>query len=569
MRAIKKGATDQSVAIRFVDSADGSPETGISHDTGGIALWYRRDGGAKTAITPAALSALTDAHTDGGLEHISDGYARIDLPDAAVASGANGVLVGGSATGMIAIAAYVHLVDYDPQDTVRLGLTALPNAAAAANGGLPTVNASNYVAGIQGTINTLDGLDTAQDSQHSTTQSSIAALNNLSSADAQTAANAAIVANGLDHLVAATVTGTDIVDNSIIARLVSKSATADWDSYAHTTDSLEALRDRGDAAWTTATGFSTLDAAGVRTAVGLASANLDTQLAALPTAAENADAVWEEAIADHSGTSGSTAEALNAAGSAGDPWTTTLPGSYTGSQAGKILADILTDTAEIGAAGAGLTEAGGTGDQFTAIPWNAAWDTEVESEVADALAVYDPPTNAEMEARTLLAAAYGTAANQATIIGYIDAEIAAILNAVDTEILAIKAVTDALPDAGALTTLVANVASILDDTGTAGVVVASGSKSGYALSSSGLDAILAESGISAGTGLTNDTGTQLTSINIRQAIAAILSAVAGALSGVDSNAPAFKPGGKPSGNTRISAATAATGRTSVTLKVPD
>jgi hypothetical protein len=36
---------------------------------------------------------------------------------------------------------------------------------------------------------------------------------------------------------------------------------------------------------------------------------------------------------------------------------------------------ILVDTAEIGAAGAGLT----------AVPWNASWDTEVESEVTDAL----------------------------------------------------------------------------------------------------------------------------------------------------------------------------------------
>lgn len=52
------------------------------------------------------------------------------------------------------------------------------------------------------------------------------------------------------------------------------------------TDTLEAIRDRGDAAWITATGFSTLDAAGVRTAVGLASANLDTQLADIPTVAE-------------------------------------------------------------------------------------------------------------------------------------------------------------------------------------------------------------------------------------------------------------------------------------------
>lgn len=38
-------------------------------------------------------------------------------------------------------------------------------------------------------------------------------------------------------------------------------------------------------------GLSTLDAAGVRAAVGLASANLDTQLGDLPTAAENANAV--------------------------------------------------------------------------------------------------------------------------------------------------------------------------------------------------------------------------------------------------------------------------------------
>lgn len=57
---------------------------------------------------------------------------------------------------------------------------------------------------------------------------------------------------------------------------------------------------------------------------------------------------------------------------------------------------ILTDTAEIGAAGAGLTEAGGTGDQLTAVPWNAAWDAEVESEATDALNAYDPPTRAEL-----------------------------------------------------------------------------------------------------------------------------------------------------------------------------
>ena len=55
---------------------------------------------------------------------------------------------------------------------------------------------------------------------------------------------------------------------------------------------------------------------------------------------------------------------------------------------GENAAAILTDTAEIGSAGAGLT----------AVPWNAAWDAEVQSECTDALNAYDPPTKAEMDA---------------------------------------------------------------------------------------------------------------------------------------------------------------------------
>ena len=44
------------------------------------------------------------------------------------------------------------------------------------------------------------------------------------------------------------------------------------------------------------TGTATLTAADVRAAIGLATANLDTQLAAIPTASENADAVWDEVL---------------------------------------------------------------------------------------------------------------------------------------------------------------------------------------------------------------------------------------------------------------------------------
>lgn len=174
-------------------------------------------------------------------------------------------------------------------------------------------------------------------------------------------------------------------------------------TFDETTDSQEALRDRGDAAWTTATGFSTHSAAdvwAVGTRVLTAATNISGPIA---------DQVWEEAIADHSGTAGSTAEQLSAAGSAGDPWATALPGAYTSGQAGKIVGDNLNATVSsratpaqvatelgtydgptkaeldaavaplataaslsslvttVGVAGAGLTEAGGTGDHLTAI----------------------------------------------------------------------------------------------------------------------------------------------------------------------------------------------------------
>ena len=179
--------------------------------------------------------------------------------------------------------------------------------------------------------NTTDSLQALRDQ----TGSGLTAIpwNSSWDAEVQSECNDALVALGLDHIVSASVAGGDVVDNSIIAKLVSKESTADWDDFVNTTDSLQAIRDRGDASWITGGGGS---------------------------AADIADAVWDEATSGH-----------------------TSSGSY-----GKALSDILTDTAVIGSAGAGLT----------GVPWNSAWDTEVESEVTDALNAYDPPTKAEMDA---------------------------------------------------------------------------------------------------------------------------------------------------------------------------
>lgn len=114
----KTGSTDVSCAIRIIDATDGSPETGVAWNTSGIDLWYRREGEAPVDLTEASLSALTDAHADGGFLAINDGWYRVDLPDAALADGAEGVLVGGTVTGMIVIGSYIELVSYDPFDLI-------------------------------------------------------------------------------------------------------------------------------------------------------------------------------------------------------------------------------------------------------------------------------------------------------------------------------------------------------------------------------------------------------------------------------------------------------------------
>jgi len=141
-------------------------------------------------------------------------------------------------------------------------------------------------------------------------------------AEVQSEVDDALVAQRLDELLNA---DSDIdgaappTVGSVFHELMSK--TAGSFTFDQTTDSNEALRDRGDAAWITATGFSTHSAADVwavgtrsltildedsttldldatiRAAVGLAAANLDTQIDALPTANEVRNAVTGGAYA--------------------------------------------------------------------------------------------------------------------------------------------------------------------------------------------------------------------------------------------------------------------------------
>mgnify|MGYP003418307976 CR=1 FL=1 len=87
------------------------------------------------------------------------------------------------------------------------------------------------------------------------------------------------------------------------------------------------------------------------TATGYISGTLD--IGAQPSADDIAQAVWQMQLPGGFET-GSAGTILSSAGAAGDPWSTILPGTYTGEQAGKILTDLETLIRQVKA----LTSAG-------------------------------------------------------------------------------------------------------------------------------------------------------------------------------------------------------------------
>lgn len=279
-RPIKAGSTDVSVIIRIVDSTDGTPETGVVYNTSGIDIQYRRDGATSTSITEATLADASAAHSDGGFVHIGNGYYRVDLPDAAVATGVNGVLVHGTVTGMIVIGTYVPLVKVDMGATVtslpELGIlhigtlqsatatTAVIAAAASfsddfLNGAVIAI-VSGTGAGQSRLINDYAGAsDTCTVDTWTTNPDNTSGYIIIAAPPASTSSPVPVTVSSL---------GTDVITAASIASdAVTEFSAAVWGAPTRTL--------------TANTNLSIMTAADTRTAVGLASANMDTQFAAI------------------------------------------------------------------------------------------------------------------------------------------------------------------------------------------------------------------------------------------------------------------------------------------------
>lgn len=145
MKLIRKaGATSEiwQVFIQDSSSTTGAGLTGLSSSSPSLTAYYHRD----TDTTATAISLVTmtvGTFTSGGFKEIDatnmPGWYQFCPPNAAITSGAKscGFHLKGAAN-MAPLPIEVDLVAYDPMDTVRLGLTALPNVASGSAGAIPT-----------------------------------------------------------------------------------------------------------------------------------------------------------------------------------------------------------------------------------------------------------------------------------------------------------------------------------------------------------------------------------------------------------------------------------------------
>ena len=370
MRQIQKGSVDRSVEVYIIDSTDGTPETGVVWNTAGIDLNYRRDGAAVVAITEATLAALTTAHTDGGFLAIGFGYYRLDLPDAAWATGADHVCIFGTVTGMIVLPQTIQLVNYNPEDAVRLGLTALPNANAEAAGGLYTrgTGAGQIAQDANGNVRV--NIDTIK-TQAITAAAGVTFPTSIASQTNITAATG-IVLSAVTHTGAVIPTVSTVTNQLTTAQINAEVDTAIADARL---DELLAAD-------------SDIDGLTPPT-VGSVFHELLTKTAGSFTYDQTTDSL--EAVRDNMGTAQTgDAYAIVNNGTYGNAAIENLvddiesrigtPSNLgTGATVAANLVDIEAQTDDIGIAGAGLT----------AVPWNATWDAEVQSEVDDALVARD------------------------------------------------------------------------------------------------------------------------------------------------------------------------------------
>lgn len=144
--SIQAGLTSQSVNIFIADSSSttGAGLTGLAYNTASLVAYYSHAGANATAtqINLATLSTITTAWSSGGFKEIDatnmPGWYRLDLPDAVLATskGRSVAVHLKGAANMAPLPLEIELTGWNNQDSVRGGLTAMPNVSSGSAGAL-------------------------------------------------------------------------------------------------------------------------------------------------------------------------------------------------------------------------------------------------------------------------------------------------------------------------------------------------------------------------------------------------------------------------------------------------
>ena len=151
---VQANNTSRSEYIFIQDSSSttGAGLANLLFNSAGLTADYCVERGARTNITLVTLASATAAYSSGGFVAVDNtnmpGIYRFDVPNGlfSVANTDKAILILKGATNMAPVVLEYQIVQFNPDDSVRMGMTALPNATAGASGGVPlSVNASGAV----------------------------------------------------------------------------------------------------------------------------------------------------------------------------------------------------------------------------------------------------------------------------------------------------------------------------------------------------------------------------------------------------------------------------------------
>lgn len=125
-------ATSKIVKLRAIVISTGLPYTAGAFNTATISATYTRDGGTATALT--LVTATAGTWTSSGFVHAGKGVYELGAPNAALATGADGVIfaVDGIADVLFTVAR-VELAGADPRSATN-NVTHINSAAVNGNG---------------------------------------------------------------------------------------------------------------------------------------------------------------------------------------------------------------------------------------------------------------------------------------------------------------------------------------------------------------------------------------------------------------------------------------------------